>query len=73
MNRLMKRFVSAVSFLAITASGVVAAEKINFAFSSITGSQTPLWIAKEQGFFNKHGIDTQLIFITGGRVVVQTW
>ena len=26
---------------------VVAAEKINFAFSSIIGSQTPLWIAKE--------------------------
>jgi hypothetical protein len=47
MNRLMKRFVSAVSFQAITASGVVAAEKINFAFSSIIGSQTPLWIAKE--------------------------
>jgi NitT/TauT family transport system substrate-binding protein len=71
MTNVVKSFAVALIFLAFGISQAFA-EKINFAFSSISGSQTPLWIAKEQGFFNKHGLDVQLIFITGGRVVVQT-
>jgi NitT/TauT family transport system substrate-binding protein len=55
-------------FLAFTDAG---AEKLNFSFSSLVGSQSPLWIAKEAGFFKKHGVDAQLIYIVGGRVVVQ--
>lgn len=49
----------------------VSAEKIKISFSSITGSQSPLWIAKEQGFFKKHGLDVDLVYIVGGRVVAQ--
>jgi len=66
----VKTFAVALILVAFGISQAFA-EKINFAFSS-SAVQTPLWIAKEQGFFNKHGLDVQLIFITGGRVVVQT-
>jgi ABC-type nitrate/sulfonate/bicarbonate transport system substrate-binding protein len=44
-----------------------AADKINFAYSALSGLQAPLWVAKEAGFFKKHDIDAQLLFIVGGR------
>ncbi len=60
-----------VLFLLFFAFADASAEKLNFSFSSLVGSQSLLWIAKEMGFFKKHGIDAQLIYIVGGRVVVQ--
>jgi len=60
-----------VLFLLFFVLAEASAEKLNFSFSSLVGSQSPLWIAKEAGFFKKHGIDAQLIYIVGGRVVVQ--
>lgn len=55
-----------------TTPAVRGAEKINFSFSSLVGTQSPLWAAKEAGFFKKHGLDANLIYIPGGSVVVQT-
>lgn len=46
-------------------------EKVNFSYSSLSGPSTPLWVAKEAGLFSKHGIDAQLVYIVGGRVVIQ--
>lgn len=51
---------------------VFSAEKVNFSYSSLTGNSSPLWVAKESGFFKKHGVDAQLVYIVGGRVVVQS-
>ena len=31
-------------------------------------SMAPMWIAKEAGFFNKHGLDVRLVFIASGPV-----
>jgi NitT/TauT family transport system substrate-binding protein len=47
------------------------ADKMNFAYSALSGLQAPLWIAKEAGFFKKHDIDAQVLFIVGGRVISQ--
>ncbi len=47
------------------------AEKVRFSFSSLTGAQSPLWVAKEAGFFKKHNIDADLVYIPGGSVGVQ--
>jgi ABC-type nitrate/sulfonate/bicarbonate transport system substrate-binding protein/LysM repeat protein len=47
-------------------------EKIRIAYSAISGSQLPTWIAYEQGFFRKYGLDVQLIFVEGGSLAVQT-
>jgi ABC-type nitrate/sulfonate/bicarbonate transport system substrate-binding protein len=33
----------------------------------MSGNTVPLWLAKEQGFFRKYGLDPQLIFIIAGR------
>lgn len=48
-----------------------AADKVNFAYSALSGLQAPLWVAKEAGFFKKHDIDAQVLFIVGGRVISQ--
>jgi len=47
------------------------AQRINVSFSSLTGTQSPLWVAKEAGFFKQHGLDARLVYIPGGSVVVQ--
>ncbi|HXV81269.1 MAG TPA: ABC transporter substrate-binding protein, partial [Candidatus Binatia bacterium] len=47
-------------------------KKITIAYSGISASQTPAWVAYEQGFFKKNGLDVQLIFIEAGSRTVQT-
>jgi NitT/TauT family transport system substrate-binding protein len=37
-----------------------------FAYSSLSANQTPVWVAKEEGFFKRYGLDTELILIEGG-------
>ena len=66
----IKSFLVALLLVFLTLADV-AAEQLKFSFSSLVGSQSPLWVAKEVDFFKKHGIDAQLIYIAGGRVVVQ--
>ena len=36
-------------------------------YGAMSGNSVPLWIAKEQGFFRKHRVDPELIFIIAGR------
>jgi NitT/TauT family transport system substrate-binding protein len=47
-------------------------EKIRIAYTGISGSQLPTWVAYEKGFFRKYGLDVQLIFVEGGSLGVQT-
>jgi len=48
----------------------VGAERLNIAYSAITGSQAPLWVAKDEGVFKSHGFDVELIYISGGSIVI---
>ncbi|MGH7773067.1 MAG: ABC transporter substrate-binding protein [Candidatus Binatia bacterium] len=41
--------------------------KLLLAHGAISNNVTPLWIAKDQGFFRKYGLDVDLIFIIAGR------
>jgi NitT/TauT family transport system substrate-binding protein len=57
-------------FLAFFSRGNLAnAERINIAYSAITGSQAPLWVAKDEGIFKSHGFDVEMIYISGGSIV----
>lgn len=47
-------------------------KRIAIAYSGISASQTPAWVAYEQGLFKKNGLDVQLIFIESGSRTVQT-
>ncbi len=39
-------------------------------YSAISGSFAPLWVAQDQGLFNKHGADVKLAYIQGNRVML---
>jgi ABC-type nitrate/sulfonate/bicarbonate transport system substrate-binding protein len=43
-----------------------AAQKIRACYSAVAGNMTPLWIAKEKGFFAKYGQDVDLTLIQAG-------
>jgi NitT/TauT family transport system substrate-binding protein len=60
-------------------SACVAAEKtspglqrVNVAYSSISGNNAPLWVTQEKGFFRKYGLDVQAILIESGTTAVQS-
>src|SRR5262245_54170007 len=55
-------------FLGINAKPVAA--KIAISFAGINPRQTPLWIAEEQNFFAKHGVDADVVYIRTGPIQV---
>jgi ABC-type nitrate/sulfonate/bicarbonate transport system substrate-binding protein len=48
-----------------------AADKFIFGWSAIAGSQAVPWIVKDAGLFEKHGLDTTLIYLDGGSRAIQ--
>src|SRR5213592_227865 len=42
------------------------AERLRASYGSISGSTVPIWITKDAGLFEKHGLDVELPFIEGG-------
>ncbi len=71
--RLIARTMLALTFLLpFTGSGYSAElRKLSLGYSTVGPSGIGLWMAKEIGAFEKHGINADLIFISSGPVVVQ--
>ncbi len=69
--RLCVLLATVVAFLFLTA-GISSAEKIRVAFVSPTPVFAPVWAAKETGLFAKHGLDADVILLTGSPRLVQT-
>ncbi|HEY7217394.1 MAG TPA: ABC transporter substrate-binding protein [Candidatus Binatia bacterium] len=46
-------------------------QKINVAYSSISGNVSPLWVTQDKGFFRKYGLDVQAILIESGTTTAQ--
>jgi ABC-type nitrate/sulfonate/bicarbonate transport system substrate-binding protein len=45
-------------------------QKMRIGYSTMSATTAPLWIAQDEGFLLKHGIDSDLIFIPGPSIVV---
>jgi NitT/TauT family transport system substrate-binding protein len=60
-------FLAFVIFMAGSAlDNLDAQEKLNFVYiSPNAGSSSVLWVAKDMGFFKKHGLDVNVIYIEG--------
>jgi ABC-type nitrate/sulfonate/bicarbonate transport system substrate-binding protein len=41
-------------------------QKFLMGYSSFSANQTPIWVAKEEGFFKRYGTEADLILIEGG-------
>src|SRR5262245_5573184 len=69
----LRRFVAAVlillgASLAILAESAAQSSHLTAFYTSPVVSMSPMWIAKERGFFKKNGLDVKLVFIASGPV-----
>lgn len=56
-----------ILFLGVSAAAQEKkAAALTVSYPSISGAQAVLWIGKETGIFRKNGLDTDLVYITGG-------
>lgn len=46
-------------------------ETINVSYSSLSPTRLHLWMARDLGIFEKHSLDTKLVFISGGPTSLQ--
>ena len=46
-------------------------QRVRIALSTPTPHMAPLWVAKDRKFFEKHGLDVQLILVNSGSLVAQ--
>ena len=52
--------------LLLAAQEAQAQQKFLMGYSSFSANQTPIWVAKEEGFFKRFGTEADLILIEGG-------
>jgi NitT/TauT family transport system substrate-binding protein len=53
-------------------TGTAALQKVNVAYSSISGNNAPLWVTLDKGFFRKYGLDVQAVLIESGTTAAQS-
>ena len=58
------------SLCSSNAFGAAAASKYVVGYATFTARIVPLWLAQEQGFFAKYGIDVDPVFIRGAPTLV---
>jgi NitT/TauT family transport system substrate-binding protein len=69
MGRLFIAILAILSFISLYGEGFC--QSITFSYSSLIGIQSPLWIARDAGFFKKHKIDANVVYMPGGHSVIQ--
>src|SRR3990172_4185537 len=65
------RILSLLMVFVVWPGAVRAQAKLKVAYPTMVGSMAVLWVAKEARLFEKHGLDVELIFISGSSKVVQ--
>ena len=66
-------WVASIFFILISAHPTLAQkhQRVRVALSTPTPHMAPLWVAKDKRFFDNHGLDVQLILVSGGSLVAQ--
>jgi ABC-type nitrate/sulfonate/bicarbonate transport system substrate-binding protein len=62
---------SALVAVSLLGRGVDAAP-LRIAYSAIGGAMSSLWVAQEGGYFKREGLDTELLYIGGGSLLIQS-
>jgi ABC-type nitrate/sulfonate/bicarbonate transport system substrate-binding protein len=71
-RRWMLLLISLVLSTTLHSSAAQAAEeKITFGYSSISPDMAGVWMAKETGAFERHGLSADLVYISSGATVIQ--
>lgn len=59
-------------FVLLLQAGWVEAAPVRIAYSAISGAMSSLWVAQEGGHFKREGLDTELLYIGGGSLLIQS-
>jgi NitT/TauT family transport system substrate-binding protein len=49
-----------------------SAAPLHIAYSAISGAMGPLWVAQDGGYFRREGLETELLYIGGGSLLIQS-
>jgi NitT/TauT family transport system substrate-binding protein len=49
----------------------LAASKVSFPFTPISAASLPWWVAKEARYYEKHGLDVDMIYVGASPVIIQ--
>ena len=69
--KILKLF-SAALFVIQLGFGSASAAPLRIAYSAISGAMSSLWVAQEGGYFKREGLDTELLYIGGGSLLIQS-
>jgi len=72
MKRMLIPFV--ITFLLFFGGSIFAAEgatKVSFPFTPISAASLPWWIAKEARYYEKYGLDVDMIYVGASPVIIQ--
>jgi ABC-type nitrate/sulfonate/bicarbonate transport system substrate-binding protein len=58
--------------IVVVSSSVGDAAPLRIAYSAISGAMSTLWVAQEGGYFKREGLDTELLYIGGGSLLIQS-
>src|SRR5690349_2407189 len=64
--------VLAALFAAALLPRALNAAPMRISYSAISGAMAPLWVAQEGGYFKREGLDTELLYIGGGSLLIQS-
>ena len=69
---MLLRLISIVLALTLASAHSLAAAPLRIAYSAISGAMSSLWVAQEGGYFKREGLDTELLYIGGGTLLIQS-
>ena len=67
----MAVLITAILFLSALSSTAFAATKVSFPFTPISAASLPWWIAKESRYYEKYGLDVDMIYVGASPVIIQ--
>jgi ABC-type nitrate/sulfonate/bicarbonate transport system substrate-binding protein len=67
-----RRCVIALTLISLWSAGGIEAAPLRIAYSAISGAMSSLWVAQEAGYFKREGLETELLYIGGGSLLIQS-
>jgi ABC-type nitrate/sulfonate/bicarbonate transport system substrate-binding protein len=68
----MLKLLFAIVFSIFSWTASASSASIQVAYSAISGAMAPLWVAQDGDYFRREGLETQLLYIGGGSLLIQS-
>src|SRR3989475_10103797 len=67
----MASVITAILLVSALASTALAATKVSFPYTPISAASLPWWVAKEARYFEKYGLDVDMVYVGASPVIIQ--